>query len=72
MNIPWGQYLDLARCLSLTRELDLGSTTISMAAGLHLLQRDLIVDSWTRKEQLLERQKIFSRAKGFQGYDWVL
>ena len=56
MNIPWGQYLDLASCVSLTRELDWGSTTIAMAAGLQLLQRDLIVDSWTRVEQLLTRQ----------------
>ncbi|WP_066912369.1 hypothetical protein [Synechococcus sp. MIT S9504] len=34
------QHLNLARCVSLTRERDLGAGAVAMAGALHLLQRD--------------------------------
>ena len=51
MPIPWGQHLDLARCAASIGELDLGAATVAMAAGLHLLQRDLLIDSWSVRTQ---------------------
>jgi len=47
MPVPWGQHLDLARCAALIGELDLGAATVAMAAGLHLLRRHLLIDSWS-------------------------
>ena len=47
MPVPWGQHLHLARCAELIGELVLGVATVSMAAGLHLLQRHLLIDSWS-------------------------
>lgn len=67
MPIPWGQHLDLARCVSLTGELDLGAATVAMAAGLHLLQRDLLIDSWTDNDPLLRKQLLSAFANGRYG-----
>ena len=50
MPIPWGQHLDLARCAASIGEHDLGAGAVAMAGALHLLQRDLLIDSWTQKE----------------------
>ena len=56
MPIPWGQHLDLARCAASIGEHDLGAATVAMAGALHLLQRDLLSDSWTQKELLPPKQ----------------
>ena len=47
MPIPWGQHLDLARCAASIGEHDLGAGAVAMAGALHLLQRDLLIDSWS-------------------------
>ena len=36
----------MARCVEATGELNVGAATVAMAAALHCLQRDLLVDSW--------------------------
>ena len=64
MPIPWGQHLDLARCAASIGELDLGAATVAMAAGLHLLQRDLLIDSWTDNDPLLRKQLLSAFANG--------
>ena len=53
MPIPWGDHLDLARCVEATGELDLGAAAVVMGGALHILQRDLLVASW-------EPQRIFN------------
>ena len=58
MPIPWGQHLELARCIEGIGEHDLAMATRTMAGALHILQRDLLIAS-VRKE--LE-QNISSRA----------
>ena len=45
MPIPWGQHPNLARCAASIGERDLGAATVAMAGALHLLQRDLLIDS---------------------------
>ena len=51
MPIPWGQHLDLARCAASIGEHDLGAGAVAMAGALHLLQRDLLIDSWSVRTQ---------------------
>ena len=46
MPIPWGEHLDMARCVEATGELNVGAAAVAMAGALHCLQRDLLVDSW--------------------------
>ena len=58
MPIPWGQHLDLARCIEGIGEHNLAMATRTMAGALHILQRDLLVES-VQKE--LE-QNVRSRA----------
>ena len=58
MPIPWGSHLDLARCIEGIGEHNLAMATRTMAGALHILQRDLLVES-VRKE--LE-QNVRSRA----------
>ena len=41
MTIPWGQHLELARCIEGIGEHDLAIATTAMAGALHLLQCDL-------------------------------
>ncbi len=41
----WADHLTIARCCGCIAELDLQSGIVVMAAGLHLLQRDLILES---------------------------
>ena len=41
----WEDHLTIARCCGCIAELDLQSGIVLMAAGLHLLQRDLILES---------------------------
>jgi hypothetical protein len=43
MLIPWGQHLDLARCIEGIGEHDLAMATSTMAGALHILQRDLLI-----------------------------
>ena len=45
MPIPWGQHLDLARCIEGIGEHNLAMATRTMAGALHILQRDLLVES---------------------------
>ena len=45
MPIPWGQHLELARCIEGIGEHDLAIATSTMAGALHILQRDLLVES---------------------------
>ena len=45
MPIPWGQHLDLARCIEGIGEHDLAMATRTMTGALHILQRDLLVES---------------------------
>ena len=46
MPIPWGEHLELARCVEATGELHIGAAAVAMAGALHHLQRDLLVASW--------------------------
>ena len=43
MPIPWGQHLDLARCIEGIGEHDLAMATSTMAGALHILQRDFLI-----------------------------
>ena len=45
MPIPWGDHLDLARCVALIGEEDLGEATTLLGRCLFHLQRDLILES---------------------------
>ncbi|QNI49087.1 hypothetical protein SynA1560_02444 [Synechococcus sp. A15-60] len=54
----WADHLSIARCCACMAELDLSTAISTMGAGLHLLQRDLILES-VRTE--LE-QKRFAKA----------
>ena len=53
--IPWGDHLDLARCVALVGEEDLEEATMLLGRCLFHLQRDLILES-VRVE--LEQKKI--------------
>ena len=41
----WADHLTIARCCACIAEHDLSSAISTMGAGLHLLQRDLILES---------------------------
>ena len=56
--LMWADHLTIARCCACMAELDLSAAISTMGASLHLLQRDLILES-VRAE--LE-QKEFARA----------
>ena len=45
MPIPWGQHLELARCIEGIGEHDLATATSTMNEALHCLQRDLLIAS---------------------------
>ena len=47
MPIPWGDHLDLARCVALIGEDDLGQATTAMGRCLFHLQRDLLLETWS-------------------------
>ena len=47
MPIPWGDHLDLARCVFLIEEDDLGEATTGMGRCLFHLQRDLLLETWS-------------------------
>jgi hypothetical protein len=46
MPIPWGDHLDLARCVALIGEEDLGEATTMLGRCLIHLQRDLLLETW--------------------------
>ena len=41
----WADHLSIARCCACMAELDLTEATVVMGAGLHLLQRDLLLEA---------------------------
>ena len=41
----WADHLSIARCYAYMAELDLTEATVVMGAGLHLLQRDLLLEA---------------------------
>ena len=43
--LMWADHLTIARCCACMAELDLSAAISTMGAGLHLLQRDLILES---------------------------
>ncbi len=45
MPIPWGDHLDLARCVALIGEDDLREATTAMGRCLFHLQRDLLLET---------------------------
>ena len=45
MPIPWGDHLDLARCVAVLGEDDLREATTAMGRCLFHLQRDLVLES---------------------------
>ena len=45
MPIPWGDHLDLARCVAVIGEDDLGEATTAMGRCLFHLQRDLLLET---------------------------
>ena len=47
MSIPWGDHLDLARCVALIAEEDLGEATTVLGRCLFHLQRDLVLENWS-------------------------
>ena len=50
MPIPWGDHLDMARCVEMLGEYDLREATTAMGRCLFHLQRDLLLENL--KEQL--------------------
>ena len=46
MPIPWGDHLDLARCVAVLGEDDLREATTAMGQCLFHLQRDLLLETW--------------------------
>ena len=54
MPIPWGDHLDMARCVEVLGEYDLREATTAMGRCLFHLQRDLLLETW--REQLLRKQ----------------
>jgi len=67
MPIPWGHHLDLARCAASIGEHDLGAATVAMAGALHLIQRDLLIDSWTDNDPLPGKQLLSTFANDLYG-----
>ena len=55
MPIPWGQHLELARCVEGIGEHDLVMATRTMAGTLLLLQRDLLIACV--REELVQNEK---------------
>ena len=51
--LMWADHLTIARCCACMAELDLSAAITTMGAGLHLLQRDLILES-VREELVQE------------------
>ena len=47
MSIPWGDHLDLAKCVALIGEDDLREATTAMGLCLFHLQRDLLLETWS-------------------------
>ena len=41
----WADQLSIARCCAYMAELELAEATVVMGAGLHLLQRDLLLEA---------------------------
>ena len=64
MPIPWGQHLDLARFAASIGELDLGAGAAAMAGALRLLQRDLLINTWSDNNPLLGKQLLSAFANG--------
>ena len=58
MPIPWGQHLELARCIEGIGEHDLAIATSTMAGALHILQRDLLVESV--RVELVQNKKAYA------------
>lgn len=58
MLIPWGQHLELARCIEGSGEHDLAMATCTMAGALHLLQRDLLITCV--REELVQNEKAYA------------
>ena len=56
MPIPWGDHLDLARCVVVIGEDDLREATTAMGRCLFHLQRDLLLETW--REQLPAKQLV--------------
>ena len=56
MAIPWGDHLDLARCVALIAEDNLREATTAMGRCLFHLQRDLLLETW--EEQLPSEQLV--------------
>lgn len=56
MPIPWGDHLDLARCVALIGEDDLGEATTAMGRCMFYLQRDLLLETW--RERLPTKQLV--------------
>ena len=54
--IPWGDHLDLARCVAVIGEDDLREATTAMGRCLFHLQRDLLLETW--REQLPAKQLV--------------
>ncbi len=55
MPIPWGQHLELARCIEGIGEHDLAMATSKIAGALHILQRDLLIACV--REELVQNEK---------------
>ncbi len=54
MPIPWGDHLDMARCVEVLGEYDLRGAITAMGRCLFHLQRDLLLENL--KEQLPNKQ----------------
>ena len=61
MPIPWGDHLDLARCVALIGEDDLMEATTAMGRCLFHLQRDLLLETWSMRMEGLSAA--YSRAQ---------
>ena len=51
MPIPWGDHLDMARCVEMLGEYDLREATTAMGRCLFHLQRDLLLETWRMRTE---------------------
>ena len=51
MPIPWGDHLDMVRCVEVLGEYDLREATTAMGRCLFHLQRDLLLETWRMRTE---------------------
>ena len=69
MPIPWGDHLDLARCVAVLGEDDLREATTAMGRCLFHLQRDLLLETWEEStlKPALQGCREWGQPQSYQG-----